>query len=417
LLNTLPDTAKRARQELTVQVALGTPLILTRGYADPTAEAAFLRARELSEQLGDTAQLAAALVGLWRVYGSRGDILKGREIGEEILYQLRNDGDSPLALAGCGQLGASEFWLGNTLRAHELLARAAALYEPHKHRSLASSYGAEIGMAIFSNLADVLWYLGYPEQAERHSLRSLAIAQEVAFPFTTAVALDFAARRHQFFRNPRAAQERAEAAIAVSKEYGLSYRLALATMIRGWAVAEQGYPSEGIQQIQQGLAACHTMGIQLWIPYFLSLLAEAYSKDNQYEQALLALHEALVLAEKTGEVWWLPEIYRLKGKLMLQKEFDVQGSQLQVAASLSLMPDTQAEVETCFLKAIDIARKQHAKSLELRATTSLAQLWQRQGKQHEARQMLSEIYNWFTEGFDTKDLQEAKALLEALATN
>jgi class 3 adenylate cyclase/predicted ATPase len=415
-LNTLPDTAKRARQELTVQVALGTPLVLTRGYADPAAEAAFLRARELSEQLGDNAQLAAALVGLWRVYGSRGDQLRGREIAEETLYQLRNDPDSPLVLAGYVQMGASEFWLGNTLRAHELLARGAALYEPQKHRPLTASYGVEIGMATFSNLADALWYLGYPGQAERHSLRSLAIAQEVAFPFTTAVALDFAARRHQFLRDPRAAQERAEAAIVVSKEHGLSYRLALATMIRGWAVAEQGSPSEGIRQIQQGLAACHTMGIRSWTPYYSSLLAEAYSKENQHEQALLTLHETLAVVEQTGEVWWLPEIYRLKGELTLQKELSVASSQLSEAGTVGgAHPTKETEAEGYFLKAIAIAQRQQAKSLELRATVSLARLWQQQGKIMEARQRLAEIYNWFTEGFDTKDLQEAKALLDELS--
>jgi class 3 adenylate cyclase/predicted ATPase len=421
LLRTVPDTQERARQELTVQVALGTSLILTKGYAEPAAEAAFLRSRGLSEQLGDNEQLAATLAGLWRVYGSRGDHLRGREIGEEILYQLRNNLDSPLVLAGYVQLGASEFWLGNPIRARELLTRAVALYKPDKHRPLASLYGVEMGMAALSNLADVLWYLGYAEQAEHNSLRALAIAQEVALPFTTAVALDFAARRFQFFRDSRATQEQAEAAIAVSREYGLSYRLALATMLQGWAVAEQGNPLEGVQQIQQGLAACHTMGIQSWTPYFLALLAEAYSKGNQNEQALHTLHEAIALAEKIGEAWWTPEIHRLKGEIILQSSvLNTQHPTPSIQA--------EAEAEACFLKAIAIAQKQQAKSLELRAVVSLARLRQQQVQDHalrdtyhevrtrlgEAHTMLSEIYNWFTEGLDTKDLQEAKTLLEEL---
>ncbi len=188
------------------------------------------------------------------------------------------------------------------------------------------------------------------------------------------------------------------------------------TGLRGWALAEQGQGEEGIVQIRQGLSAWQATGAELARPYILALLAEAYGKGGQAEEGLSVLAEALAVVDKTGERCHEAELYRIKGELTRQK-FQVSGSKFQVPPSpqpLIPSPQAEAEAEACFHTAIEIARRQQAKSLELRAVMSLSRLWQQQGKKEEARQMLSEIYSWFTEGFDTADLQEAKALLEEL---
>ena len=190
--------------------------------------------------------------------------------------------------------------------------------------------------------------------------------------------------------------------------------MAVGTIHRGLALAEQGQIEEGIAQICQGLAARPAAQAKLDRPYYLALLAEAHGKAGQAEEGLTLLEEALAVMHKTGERFHEVELYRLKGQLMLQK-FQVPGSKFQVQESpKSEVRSPESEAEECFLRAIEIARRQQAKSLELRAVTSLSRLWQQQGKKSEAHSLLAEVYNWFTEGFDTTDLQEAKALLEEL---
>ena len=203
---------------------------------------------------------------------------------------------------------------------------------------------------------------------------------------------------HQFRREVQAAQERTEAAIRLATEQGFPLWVAYGAILRGWALAHQGQAQEGIEQMHQGLTACHATGAEVLRPYFLALLAEAYETIGQPAAGLAVLAEALTLADKTGERWYEPELHRLKGALLLQQS-----------------PDNHTEAHACFQHALDVARAQQARSLELRAATSLARLWQQQGQRHEARQLLAEVYNWFTEGFDTADLQEARALLHELA--
>jgi predicted ATPase len=226
--------------------------------------------------------------------------------------------------------------------------------------------------------------------------------------------LGFAAGFYSFRREWQLARERAEAVITLSTEQGFPFWLAQGTIVRGGALAEQGQVEEGIAQMQQGLAAFRAMGgAELVRITHLPRLAVAYAKAGQVEEGLSVVAEALACVDKTGERFIDAELYRLKGQLTLQK-FQVSGSKFQVANPQSPIPNPHVEAEACFLRAIEIARRQQAKSLELRAATSLARLWQQQGRGVEARQLLAEVYNWFTEGFDTKDLQEAKTLLEEL---
>jgi len=213
-----------------------------------------------------------------------------------------------------------------------------------------------------------------------------------------AFALEGVAELYQFHREVRRTQERAEALMTLSTEQRFAFWLVSATVLRGWALAEQGQGAEGIAQIRQGLAAWQAMGEALYQPRFRALLAEAYGNVGQPEAGLTVLAEVLADVHNTGLCYCEAELYRLKGELMLQQA-----------------TGSGDEAEICFRQALDIAHRQQAKSLELRAATSLAQLWQQQGKRAEARELLAPIYGWFTEGFDTADLQEAKALLKALA--
>ena len=191
---------------------------------------------------------------------------------------------------------------------------------------------------------------------------------------------------------------RAEALCALAGEQGIAFFLAFGTVLRGWALAEQGQSDAGIVQMHEGMAACRTTGAEADRPYFLALVAEVYGQGKRYDEGLARLEEALALVDQSEERYWEAEIHRLKGELLLARS-----------------AENQVEAETCVHKALDVARRQGAKSLELRATMSLGRLWQRQGKTAQARQLLTEVYTWFTEGFDTPDLQEAKALLEELA--
>jgi predicted ATPase len=227
---------------------------------------------------------------------------------------------------------------------------------------------------------------------------ALALAQQITHPFSLGFALGMAAMFHQFRREERVTQERAEATISLAQEQGFPFWMAVSAMLHGWALALQGQAQEGIEQINQSMMDYRVTGAKIALSHYLALLAEAYGTMEQPEAGLTALAEALTLAETTGERWYEPELHRLKGILLLQQS-----------------SDNQAEAESCFQQAITIARSQQAKSWELRAATSLAKLWQQQGKRQEAHDLLAPVYNWFTEGFDTADLKAAKALLDELA--
>jgi predicted ATPase len=273
-----------------------------------------------------------------------------------------------------------------------------ALYDPQQHRAQAFLYGEDAGVVCRSHAAFALWYLGYPDQGLARNEEAVTLAQHIVHPYSLCYALSFAAVFHQFRREVRAAQERAEAAIILAQEQGFPSWMAQGSLLRGWALAQQGQAQAGIEQIQQGLTAWRATGAEQARPYCLALLAEAYGTIAQPESGLTVLAEALTLAETTGDRWYDSEVYRLKGALLLQQS-----------------ADSHEEVQACFQQALDVARALQAKSLELRAATSLARLWQQQGQRHAARRLLSEVYTWFTEGFDTADLQEAKALLEELS--
>jgi predicted ATPase len=220
----------------------------------------------------------------------------------------------------------------------------------------------------------------------------------MARPHSLVFALRSAAVFHQLRREIHCTQERAEAAINLAKEHRFPQFRAVGSMLHGWALAHQGQAKEGIEQLAQVLTAWHATGAESSRPYFLALLAEAHGIMGQPETGLTLLTEALTLVDATGERWYESELYRLKGALLLQQS-----------------PDNYVEVESCFAQAMTIARSQQAKSFELRTATSLARLWKQQGKRQEAHDLLAPVYGWFTEGFDTADLKDAKTLLNELS--
>jgi predicted ATPase len=259
----------------------------------------------------------------------------------------------------------------------------------------------------------LLWLIGYPDQALHTIRNALNLAQELSHPFSLAFALSIAANGHYLRREHQRVLELAEANIALSTDQNIAQWLAHGTVDGGGALVEQGNIEEGIEQIQEGLAAWQSTGANLMVPHHLSRLAEAYGKVRRTGEGLNLLSKALALVEKTGERFWEAELYRLKGEVLLQQSTSV-GALLAAPMVGRACPAPTEEAETCFQWALDIARHQQAKSLELRAAMSLSRLWKQRGKRVEARALLAEIYGWFTEGFDTADLQEAKMLLEEI---
>jgi predicted ATPase len=413
LLLTRPDTPERTAQELTLQVALGPSLQATKGWAAPEVEHAYSRALELCQQVGETPQLFSALFGLQAFYTHRAKLQTARKLAEQGLALAQRVQDPALLLEACHMLGYNLLYLGELTLAREHSEQGIALYDP-QHHSLAFLYGGDDpGVCCLCHRALALWALGYPDQAFKNVHDALTLAQRLSHPLSLALALIFAAILQQFRRERQTAQEWTDAAMTLSTEQGFPYFLAWGIILQGWALTEQGQ-GEGITQIHQGLAAYRATGAESFRPYHLALLAEGYRAAGQADEGLAAVAEALTGADKNDERFYEAELYRLKGMLTLQK-LPVASSQLSVTNPPSPTPTPQAEAEECFLRAIDIARKQQAKSLELRAATSLARLWRQQGKKDEARALLAPVYQWFTEGFDTADLQDAKALLDELA--
>jgi predicted ATPase len=439
LLQVLPDTL-RIPQELDFQSTLGSVAMATKGFAAPEVEKAYARAQKLCQQVGETPQLFPVLLGLRLFYNVRGKLQEACELGEQCLRLAQRVQDPVLLLGAHHALGDTVYLLGEFTRARAHQEQALALYDPKQHHSLAFLWqGYDPGVDTFAHAAWVLWYLGYPEQALRRSQQAITLAQELSHPYSLTHALFCAAWLHQHRRERQAVQQRAEATIALATEHGFAMELAWATILRGWALTEQGRGEEGIAQLRRGLDAWHATGAGT-IPYFLVLLAEAFWKTGQGERGLKVLNEVMAVAPKAERSFCGAELYRLYGELSLrigeteaggtgdaEKEPETRGRGESETKDSFFFPDSPIPrfsdsfaafsvsfPEACFHKAIEIARRQQAKSWELRATVSLARLWHQQGKKKQARKMLAEIYDWFTEGFDTKDLQEAKALLNSL---
>jgi predicted ATPase len=397
LLTMLPETPERLRYDLTLHMILGAALQGTKGQAAPEVERAYTRAHALCQQMGETPQLVPVLFGLWRFYAMRSQWHTARELGESLLRLTQHTHDPAVTVSAHYALGTTCLWLGALPAARCHIEESIAHYTPEQRRAPGFRLGFDPGVACRVNAAVALWLLGYPTQGIACLQDALALAHELAHPYSLTYARSVASYIYQFRRQVQAVHEHAEATVMLSTAQGFPQWAALGTILRGWAMALQGQGEEGLAQVHQGIAAWRRTGAALQVPYFCSLLADVAAHLGRTEDGLQALSEAQALVEQQEERWWEAEVYRLRGVLLLQQ-------------SMTL----QAEAETWFQRALDTARRQEAKSLELRTATSLARLWRQQGKQAEARALLAPIYAWFTEGFDTVDLQAARALLEAL---
>ena len=397
LITTLPDTAMRTEQELALHIALGAPLIAIKGYVAPEVQHAHTRAWHLCQQIGDTPQLFSVLCGLQLFYSVSADFHTAYEAGEQLLSLAQRQQEPPLLVTAHYALGTNLFWLGEFPSALAQLEQGIAFYNPRQQHSFAFRSGQDHGVICLTRAAMALGSLGYADQARTRIYEALALARQMQHPYSLALALHWAMLVEYQFREGQAVRERAQAAMILSTEHGFASILPVAAVMHGWALVQQGEHEAGLEQMCGGLKIWQTTGAKLLQAFFHALIAQAYGKVGLPEEGLTILDAALALLDKHDERWCETEIRRIKGCLLFQSS------------------KNQTEAESCFRRAITIAQNQSAKSWELRASTSLARLWQSQGKRQEAYDLLAPVYNWFTEGFDTADLIEARSLLNELS--
>ncbi len=397
MLMTLPETRERDWQELTLRINLGKSLAATKGWAAPEAEATYVRAWEICQQASDTPHLLSVLWGLAHVSVVRADLPKHREVGARIRSLAEQQSNTLFLLVAHWLTGQNLLHVGEFTAGLEQLEQAYTLYDAQHHPTYVTLFGVDIGVFTLCYMSHALWSLGYPEQAVQRSHKALGLAQEMQHPFSKTLAQVYTATLQQFRREPHTANAHAEVAIALCIEHDFAYYRAWAMIIQGWCLRRRQQLETGTTQMQEGLTALRATGGELRLSYYLALLAEARGEDNQPAVGLGLVTEAFTHQVTTQERWTEAELYRLKGELLLARS-----------------AEQHTEAEASFQQALEIARQQQAKSLELRAAMSLARLWQQQGKPVAARQLLAPLYGWFTEGFDTADLQEARALLEEL---
>jgi tetratricopeptide (TPR) repeat protein len=436
LLPHLSDTPDRMQQELRLQLTLGPALISLKGMTAPEVERTYARAAALC-QLGERPdQLVEVLAGLRAFHLVRGEMRQAREVAEQRLRLVQRVAPRTVLVLAHNGVGEVLSFLGELPTAREHLEQAWQPYSAPEHNGNNLWDWKGIGVSVLSRLATTLCVMGYPNQAQQRFEGSLTLAEEFAHPASLAYVWCNAGWFHALHGDWQDVREYAEAAITLATEQGFPYWLAYGTGLRGRALVEQGQIEEGIALLQRGLDSFQSIGAELGrLADHLPWLATAYAKGGRVEEGLNALDEALALVGRTGTRSGEAELYRLKGELTLQ-QLKIKNEELKIPRAKgkgqaakgtehgaggkeqkserpnpqSQLLDPHDEAEVYFLKAIDIARQQHAKLFELRAATGLAGLWRSQGKRRHAHLMLSEVYSWFTEGFDTKDLREARAL-------
>jgi predicted ATPase len=401
-LDKLPDDLERRRLELDLQTAIGVPLMAARGMGVPEVEKAYARARQLCQEVGEAPQLFSVLFGLWWSYELKADLSSALELAKQLLEMAGRGNEAAQFMQAHRALACTYFWLGEFASAQPHFDQARAYYDTREHRSLAFKYGQEPGVLSQGFASHNLWFLGFPDRALRTMNEALSLASEVAHPFSLAFALDHRTWLHQYRREVTVTLDEAEADTRFSREQGLQMFMAQGAIMHGWALAEEGDGATGIVMMRQGLVLHASTGVIVSQPYWLYLLAWARGHNGDIEGGLRLLDEASTKVR--DQHLWDAELHRLRGELLL----------LAGAPTPHEAGDRVSRAELCFRQALEIARSQQSKSLELRAGSSLARLWAQNGKRVEARDLLAPIYGWFTEGFGTPDLRDAEALLETL---
>jgi predicted ATPase len=398
ILEVLPKSTECARQELDLQLAYSIALQGAHGAQAPGLENVLMRARELCQQVGNTSQMVQVLGGLAVLNYVRAEYRQAGDLAEEALNLARTTEDLVLISLCHWYHGFILFCLGEHSTAREHLKHVIDFYKPEQHHlPFISLRGSDAGLGALAYDACCLWCLGYPDQALKRSQEAISLAQALGHPLSLADVLSFAGCAfNSMRRNSSGLIEYAEKLMELSRDRHLGGWYATGVRYFGEALVFQLQENEGIAKMREGLEGMRSEGVLLYCSETFGYLAEAQAKAGNLEEGLATVDEAFTFIERTKERYWEAELYRLKGELLLKK-------------------GEEAEAETNFYNAIMIARKQSAKSLELRAVISSCRLWQRWRKKSKAKKMLAEIYNWFTEGFDTPDLIEANKLLEELS--
>jgi class 3 adenylate cyclase/predicted ATPase len=398
LLLTMPENSERDQTELDLQLLLGATFAAVKGFAAPEVERAYGRAHALTPRFTDMQRLFPIIRGLWMFHLVRANWSDAYELAKKLLAASLSESNVSYRVEAHRSLGVTLFWLGNFASACEHFERARLLYDREQHHEHVLRYGSDPAVASLVHEAYALWILGYPDSALRRSEEALILARELKHPFGLAQALLYRSFLHQHRREADSAMNFAQQARTLAEEQEFPFWLAESTIVIGWAKAQLGKVSEGLEQIRQGIADFFATGARMDRPRWLSLLAEIYGVTGSTKEALGAVSEALAAAHAGGERFHESRIHCLKGNLLLS-----QG------------PEAAAEAEACFVTAIHVARQQGARAWELCAATSLARLWQSQSQSRKAYELLSPIQQWFTEGFDTPDLKEANTLVDELA--
>lgn len=397
LVNQLPQSADRLKLELGVLIDLAPALIATRGYGDATVERNFARARAICEQLGLVPQLFPVLNGLNFYYMVRVNLPAAFELTERqyaIAQQLK---DPALLRATANALIAPAFFSGQVSKAVTYLDLVSSPFPVEQEKAMATLFGHNPTQATLVIGGVALWVLGYPDQARARGEAGLALAHQIAHAHSEAYASLFVSNIFCFLRDVKTTRKLAEDTVAISKKYGFPVWAANGTAVHGWTLACEGQAEAGIAEIQQGIALYQQFQIDLAVPHFLGLLADAYLSIGKTEAGLAAVERGLEQARRTGELWIEAELCRIRGELLLAES-----------------KDNDEKALAAFQEAIGIAQRQQAKSWELRATMSECRVHKRLGKPEQAREKLSRLYNWFTEGLETPDLQDARTLITEL---
>jgi DNA-binding winged helix-turn-helix (wHTH) protein/predicted ATPase len=397
LVNTLPDSPARTQQALTLHIALGAALIALKGHAASEVEEVYLKARALCERMGETPELFPVLFGLWRFCVTRPKLQTAWELGDALLRLAENANNPALGVIAHYAAGFSRYQAGEFVEARRHQEEGIALYAPEQRRLPVFRIAQDPGVACRSYSALSLWLLGFPDQALVRGENGLALALQLKHPFSVGYARCWLAWTCQFRRDAAYACKQADAAVELATEQGFTLWAAKGTIHRGWALAMLGKSREGLLDLEEGITAWRATGAAATLPFYYAMKAEAFALQGNTRDGLKRLEEAYTLVEQTADRWWEAEIHRLRGVLLLQQSKEKHG-----------------EAEAWLRRALDVARRQQAKSLELRAATRLARLWRDQGKPAEARKLLEPVYCWFTEGFETLDLKEARTLLDHL---
>jgi predicted ATPase len=397
LLDTLDESPEPDTRELELLSPLGVAYIASRGYAAPEIGPVFRRARELCERVGQPPQLFAIILGTWEWHTVRGELRLCTDLAAEGMEFASRLDDPGILMEALFMAGETKLYRADFAGARESFAKAVAQYDDRERTKFwAGQTSHDAGVTHRSNLAVALWHLGYPDQAQKINLEMRQLARAIGHPYSLGYALHHTCWLYQLCRLGAEVRAAAEEQIALAAKQSFALWHATGTFFLGGGTLLEGRPEEGLQLLRKGLDAFRASGAELTLPFQFSTLSDAYTRAGRFEDAREALKEGLAISEKNDERCQEAELQRLKGELLLVESRD------------------QAGAEECFRQAIETARRQQSRAWELRATMSLARLWQQQGQLDEARTALAAVHDRYTEGFKTPDLVDAQGQLEAL---